>query len=280
MSKLQNSETDPVTDLTATSETTDTPETSVGVRLREARESKQLELRDVALKTRQSQETLAALEAEDTDHIPTSILRLQARNYARFLGLPEADIVSAFSEGQSTINAGSMPAQSKEFRFPTKALMFGGGVLAALALIASGISMMASSSSQTETDPLAISARLAPAFDREAGLVALSSDVSEEFSIRASQQAWIEVRGSDGTVFRSRQMQAGETYFPRTGAGWTITVRDAGAFEWLLGETPAGQIGEAGQALYSLSIDNALETVILDQSPALADAGTRGRERR
>ena len=42
--------------------------------------------RDVASQTRQSQDTLAALEEMETDHIPDSILRLQARNYARFSG--------------------------------------------------------------------------------------------------------------------------------------------------------------------------------------------------
>jgi len=73
-------------------------------------------------------------------------------------------------------------------------------------------------------------------------------------------------------VFRSRNMSAGETYFPRTGAGWTITVRDAGAFEWRLGDDVYAAVGEDEQALYSLSVDNVLEAAVAAQSAALAEA--------
>lgn len=281
MSKLQNDETEPVTEPVSSNTTEEVMDLSVGVRLREAREAKDLELRDVALKTRQSQETLAALESEDTDHIPTSILRLQARNYARFLGLPEADIVGAFAEDRGVTNAASMPSQAKTSAFPTRSLTILGGVVVALVLVAGAVSaIMSSSDPVTEEDPLAISARLAPAFEQQASSNLFSADTSQEFAIRTLKPAWIEVRGSDGTVFRSREMRAGETYFPRVEAGWTITVRDAGAFEWRLGEISAGPIGEPGQALFSVSVDAALTAAIDAQSTALAENGDGGRDQR
>lgn len=43
---------------------------TMGERLREAREAKSLQLRDVARQTRQSQDTLASLEEMETEHIP------------------------------------------------------------------------------------------------------------------------------------------------------------------------------------------------------------------
>jgi transcriptional regulator with XRE-family HTH domain len=280
-SKQPNTENDTVTEPILSDPIDEIVEPSVGVRLREAREAKDLELRDVALKTRQSQDTLAALEAEETDHIPASILRLQARNYARFLGLPEADIVGAFSEDRGAPNVHSMPSQAREPSFPTRTVMLAGGALVALAVIVGAIVVISSSPEPSTEDPLAISARLAPAFDRQAGLEILSTRANEEFAIQATRTAWIEVRGSDGTVFRSRNMRAGETYFPRTDAGWTITVRDAGAFEWRLGETVASPIGEPGQALFSVSVDAARETAIQAQNTALAESSdNRGQDRR
>lgn len=280
MSKLRNDETEPVTEPVLTDSIDEKEAPSVGLLLREAREEKQLELRDVALKTRQSQETLASLEAEETDHIPVSILRLQARNYARFLGLPEDEIVAAFAEDRGVTNVASLPVHATESNFPIRSVMIGGGALAALAVLIGTISMLASPSETTSEDPLAISARLAPAFDRDAGRPVLTSEVSEEFAIQALETAWIEVRGSDGTVFRSRDMRSGETYFPRAGAGWTITVRDAGAFEWQLGDRSAGRVGEPGQSLFSVSVDAAHNTAIEAQKTALAEAEAAASDRR
>ena len=261
-----------VTDSIATEETAETPEMSVGMRLREAREAKSLELRDVARQTRQSQDTLAALESEDTDHIPNSILRLQARNYARFLGLPEEEIASAYAEARSTINPEAMPVETTRPALPSKAILIGAGAAVAALAIIGGAVVWFSTPSPQSSDQLAISARLAPAFDRQTEIVSLVAETDEEFFIRASAPAWIEVRGSDGTVFRSRDMQAGETYYPRMGAGWTITVRDAGAFEWYLGESSAGPIGASEQALYSVSVDAAMQSAQSARTAALAEA--------
>ena len=280
MSNLPSNETDQVTEPILSDSAEDIAAPSVGVRLREAREAKQLELRDVALKTRQSQDTLAALESEDTGHIPTSILRLQARNYARFLGLPEAEIVGAFAEDRGSPNVASMPSQASPSSFPTRTVVIGASALAGLALIVGAVFVKTSAPEPSTDDPLAISARLAPAFDRQTGVGVISANVSQEFSIQALRPAWIEVRGSDGTVFRSRDMRAGETYFPRADAGWTITVRDAGAFEWRLGEASAGPVGDPNQALFSISIDEARRTAIEAQNTALAEAGAAGTDQR
>jgi transcriptional regulator with XRE-family HTH domain len=261
-----------VTDLILSDETLETPEMSVGARLRAAREAKDMELRDVARQTRQSQDTLAALEAEDTAHIPDSILRLQARNYARFLGLPEEEVASAYAEARGSINTEAMPNEvAQGANLPPKKVLVAGAAIAVVLAVIGGVAMILNVPSAPSEDQLAISARLAPAFESSNDLLDLSVETNEEFYLRALQPAWIEVRGSDGTVFRSRQMQANEAYYPRTGAGWTITVRNAGAFEWRLGDSPAGRVGEHEQALYSLSVDTAMTTALQARSAALAD---------
>jgi len=251
----------------------------MGVRLREAREAKQLDLRDVASQTRQSQDTLASLEEMETDHIPNSILRLQARNYARFLGLPEDEVVSAYAEERGSTDVEAMPVEVSRAQVPTKAIAISAAAVFAIGVVATSATLIFSSSDQQTADQLAISTRLAPGAVETIDLAALSADARKEFSLRAKENAWIEVRGSDGTVFRSRNMSRGETYFPRTGAGWTITVRDAGAFEWRFGDETYASVGEDQQALYSLSVDAVLDQAIAAQSAALAEASAGADQR-
>lgn len=253
---------------------------TIGERLRAARQARDLDLRDVANKTRQSQDTLAALEEMETGHIPDSILRLQARNYARFLGLPEEEVVRAYAEERGSTNVSAMPNEVTRKPVPTKMIIAASGLVFAIAVIATGISMFMQPSGSQVSDELAISARLAPNQVEEVNFANLRANARQELSLRATKAAWIEVRGSDGTVFRSRNMSRGETYFPRTGAGWTITVRDAGAFEWHLGDDVYANVGEDEQALYSLSVDNVLETAIAAQTAALAEASAAADQRR
>lgn len=245
---------------------------TMGERLRDAREAKSLQLRDVARQTRQSQDTLAALEEMETEHIPDSILRLQARNYARFLGLPEEEVASAYAANRGATNASAMPVEVEGKKVPTRMILVAAAAVFAVGVVGTGISLMLQPATQQSADQLAISARLAPNTVQEIDFAALRVDAGQEFSLRAREHAWIEVRGSDGTVFRSRDMRAGETYFPRMGAGWTITVRDAGAFEWRLGDDVYATVGEDEQALYSVSVDNVLEAAVAAQSAALAEA--------
>lgn len=253
---------------------------TMGERLREAREAKSLQLRDVARETRQSQDTLASLEEMETEHIPDSILRLQARNYARFLGLPEEEVASAYAANRGGTNASAMPVEVEGKSVPTRMILVAAAAVFAIGVVGTGVSLMLQPAAEQSTDQLAISARLAPNTVQEIDFAALRADAGQEFSLRAKESAWIEVRGSDGTVFRSRNMSAGETYFPRTGAGWTITVRDAGAFEWRLGDDVYATVGDDEQALYSLSVDNVLDAAVAAQSAALADAAASSEQRR
>ena len=253
---------------------------SAGARLLEAREARQLNLRDVADQTRQSPETLEALEAMETSHFPDSIVRLQAKNYARFLGLPEEGIASAYATQAGPAIARSPTIQVSAPRVSNRAILLGAGAVMIAGTMIAGAIMLSQPRAAESVDTLAISARLAPAYANIDDMNDLVGDITEEFGIYAKHRAWIEVRGSDGTVFRNREMAAGEAYYPRTAAGWTITVQDAGAFEWRLGDLTAATVGEAGQSLYSVSVDDALAAAIDARSAAMAEApGRNGQPR-
>ena len=254
---------------------------TAGARLLEAREARQLNLRDVADQPRQSPDTLEALEAMETSHLPDSIVRMQAKNYARFLGLPEEEIASGYAiQGGPAGIARSPTNQSAAPRTSGRAIVLGAGAVVIAAAIIAGAIMISQPRATESVDTLAISARLAPAYANIDDMNDLVGEVTEDFGIYAKHRAWIEVRGSDGTVFRNREMVAGEAYYPRTAAGWTITVQDAGAFEWRLGDLTAATVGEEGQSLYSVSVDDALSAAIDARSAALAEAPGRSGQQR
>lgn len=259
---------DPKTD----KDLTETPLTS-GDRLRQAREARDLELRDVAKSTRQSQDTLAALETMRTDAISPTILRMQARTYAKFLGLPEDEIVEGFAGERSQLNADAMPDEVLKANSVTRKRLILGGAIAAAVLVSASVATWAMRPN-VETNPsdLAISARVAPQITRPQTVSAVSPERKVELAIFAKRAGWIEVRGSDGTIFRSRTMSAGEIYYPRMQSGWTVTVRDAGAFEWQLDKQSVGSLGDDGVAVYSVSIDEATTRGIEELSRAMADS--------
>lgn len=280
MSNLPSEDMSAANDLDAAETESEQLAISAGARLSEAREAKQLNLRDVAEKTRQSQDTLAALESMETSHIPASIVRMQAKNYARFLGLPEEEIASGYAEITGPAVPNVMPVQSNDPKISRGLVLYAGGALVIGAAIIGIVSLLGQPSEPENSDALAISARLAPAYSDIVEVKDLVAETGEEFGIVANKRAWIEVRGSDGTVFRNREMAPGESYFPRTGAGWTITVRDAGAFEWHLGELATAPVGDEGLALYSVSVDGALDAAIATRSAALAEAPAARDQRR
>jgi len=145
--------------------------------------------------------------------------------------------------------------------------------LAAAALVTAGIVFWSLQSSTDERADTPVSSKIVFPRITSPSTVQLSRvTTGPELSIRALQSAWIEVRGSDGTIFRNRTMSTGERYYPRMDAAWTVTVRDAGAFEWWLGGHRVGALGEAGLPVYSVSIDAATTRGLEQLSTALANA--------
>lgn len=245
---------------------------SAGDRLRSAREARDMSIKDVAAQTRQSVELLKAIEDMAIDHVSPTILRLQVNTYAQFLGLPGAAMASEYCETRSTPNSAAMPLEKLRSGRKDNVRKLWPIAAAAAIIIVGGVSYMAlqSAPSAPEQAPIATKSIRVPLPSRAAALPQKTA-ASPEISIRATKTAWIEVRGSDGTIFRSRNMSKGEVYYPRMGAAWTVTVRDAGAFEWWLGGYRVGTLGEPSVPVYSVSVDAATAQGLEQASTALAD---------
>lgn len=247
-----------------------------GERLVAAREARGLSLKDVAGDTKQSLDTLKALEAMTTADMSATVLRMQAMSYARYLNLPADEIASGYVESRSSTNSANMPdarianrkALRRSWLVPT--IVAVGLACAAGALIW----LMQPDARDVSHTPVADLIAVPPVAPTR--LASEARTGRNEIAVRALETAWIEVRGSDGTIFRSRNMSRGEIYFPRMDAGWTLTVRDGGAFEWVYADIATGLIGEAGQPVYSVNIDLATKDAKTAVQQALADTVASG----
>lgn len=108
--------------------------------------------------------------------------------------------------------------------------------------------------SPVEAAPAVVQPEAAPVETIRPGIPAAAPNLS----LKAIKNGWITVTGSDGTVYLSKEMEAGQVYLPRVNAGWTVTVRDGGAFEWRLNGQSLGLLGAEGAPAYALSVDEAL----------------------
>lgn len=259
---------DPVSDIEVSE-----PDLTPGERLKAARESREESLKDVAGRTHQSVDTLRALEEMATDTMSPTVIRMHAVRYAKAVDLPEAEIADAFAATRAMMSVDdARVGAGTGFKAWPKIALAGLG----LAILAIGGLSAASllSGSETDIDKIPVSTRILPS-TRSAALEtnpAYQVQARSEFAIRARKPSWIEVRASDGTVFRSREMSPGEVYYPRMNAGWTVTVRDASAFEVLQDGRVIMPFGDEATPLYSASIDRMAEQADALVQQQIADA--------
>ncbi len=269
------------------------PHLRVGPCLREIRERSGRCVEDVARELKFQIAYVEAIEAMDMTRIARGYRAPRIIAYARHLGLSGQAVLDAYreecevlaQETQSETSAVETRASPRHAIPLTPALI--GGALVAGAAMVSGLVALSWPSGNGAPEPVAAISATPPAAERVSdrrdtammalpALPALEADravTDLPLSITATRRAWIEVRGADGTIFRSRDMAAGETYHPRIGAGWTVTARDGGAFEWRVGDAVVGTLGETGADVYAASVDAAARRAASATAPALAATG-------
>ena len=251
----------------------------MGQVLRRVREARGFRLEDVTAGTRLRKDFLMWIERMEVGELPRGgYLTAILGTYAKFLGLPEKDVIAAYTKECGAIDevreAAPVPKMGKiaaeRSRWPLA--LASAAALIALAAGALGVSQLM---------------RPAPDVIETAGIVpvngARDSLFAEEdtrpvpdsltLELVAVRQGWLEVRGADGTIFRSRTMAEGETYFPRLNAGWTVSARDGGAFEWRVGDIVVGPLGPDGAEVFSVSVDEQLARAAEVAAPAMAANG-------
>lgn len=254
-------------------------EARVGDTLRQVREARGLSLADINAKTLISTSYLQAMEDMYLPGLPKGYLNGFLRTYATYLNLPAEDVIKKFSEQCGAVSqAPKIELKDAPVSEPLSNKVRGAlyAAAAALILVLSGSAFMFFTDSATSTDTAIVEAGTAVNGARQSLLARADRDeLATQLPLRltAVKSGWLEVRGADGTIFRSRDMAAGESYFPRIGAGWTVTVRDGSAFIWNVGDLEIGPIGESSAAVYALSVDDIAAAAQDAAAPALAAFG-------
>ncbi|MEM7494492.1 MAG: helix-turn-helix domain-containing protein, partial [Pseudomonadota bacterium] len=232
-----------------------------GERLRLAREARGETIKDIASRTHQSVDTLRALEAMQTDGMSATLIRMHAARYAKAVDLPSEDLANAYASARAMMSLGT-PDISDGPRF-TQRFRKSHLAVAACALAAVSVALMTGLQSEEDdlqTVPVSTRILAQQAVQTKSDRERMTArPLTAELAFRAKRSGWIEVRASDGTVFRSRDMSVGEVYYPRLNAGWTVTVRDASAFEVMLDGQSVMDMGDASPR-YSLSVDQVAKT--------------------
>lgn len=236
------------------------PHMKAGARLRAAREALGLSLAQVAQELRIRSDYLAALESMNVNLIPgKAFARAYLRDYAKRLGLAPAETLAQYESECARLredaeepirNPRSKPSRERPWFWAL-----------ALALVcAAFIGFRALKDKDAEEAAAAAATQAAAQASPSPAPAAEAAPADDPWSVkvvvlRATAPAWLEVRGSDGTIFLSRTLQAGESYRPDVGAGWTLHARDGGAFELLVNGVPAGLLGEAGAPVLGRQVD-------------------------
>lgn len=251
----------------------------MGQVLRRVRETKGVELDDVTAATRLRKDYLMWIERMEVGELPPGgYLTAILGTYAKFLGLPEKDVIAVYTKECGAVEevkeSAPVPKMGKigpeRSRWPL--MLASACALMALAAGAIGVSQFMRPTpdiTQTRAIVPVNGARDSLFAEEESRLV----PDTLELELVAVRQGWLEVRGADGTIFRSRIMAEGETYFPRLNAGWTVSARDGGAFQWRVGDIVVGPLGPDGAEVFSVSVDEQLARAAEISAPAMAANG-------
>ena len=280
---------------------------SVGDKLRQARESQDRSLAEIAAEIRINAGYLAAIEAEDLENLPGGFFtRSFVFQYARVLGVPEHEIErevdellaeekSPFIPGQEPRKAGSdlppLPyyakGRRKRSRWPVDAV-------AILLLVVVGCAAIYSlwlkrKESAPPTDS-AIAETSAPASvvpsdeaapEREAASLtarpgvesfAVAAPIAMEgplwFRIAATEETWVDVTSGGRRLFQGI-LQPGDTRSLSGLARARLLVGNAGGLEIVSNGKPVGPIGSRGQVrVVTLTPDGARISAPMGGAPA------------
>lgn len=200
-------------------------------------------------------------------------------NYSKFLGLPEQEVVQRYTRECGAVDEVKTSApvpkigqirSKSQTSLPLMLAVLG----AVIVFVAGGLSaaLLMNKGPEEVVSPtvVAVSGARDSLFADVSATDAVPADLPLE--IMAVRQAWLEIRGADGTIFLSRTMAEGESYFPRLKAGWTVSARNGGAFEWRVGDLSVGSLGPEGAQVFSVSVDEQLVHAAEVAAPVVAEA--------
>jgi len=233
------------------------PSDHFGARLRERRDSFGLSLSDVAELTNIKIRYLAAIEALDETALPAIGYTIgYVRTYAKVLGLDPAISVKEYKADTSLTK---LPLRDAPHVILRRQLRLPRGSLSALSVagFALCVSLWYGAQSEAIATPTPL-VDIAPQYT--AAQPAAPTLQAGLYTLRSTAPSWIEIRNVQGIVEVSRIFVRGETWQGPTGAGYSVSVRDAGAVELYDGAELIGALGQMGQPVSGLTLSRDLPT--------------------
>lgn len=239
-------------------------ELRMGQVLRRVRESLGLDLAEIARISRIRENFLMAIERMELQTIAKGYLVPYLIAYSKYLGLPEQDVVQRYTRECGAVDevktSAPVPKIGQIKKNSSNVPLFaaiGGALVVFIAGVVTAVVLMNKGPEEVVSPTVvAVSGARDSLFSDTDATTAVPTDLPLE--IVAVRQGWLEIRGSDGTIFLSRTMAEGENYFPRLKAGWTVSARNGGAFEWRVGDLSVGPLGPEGAQVFSVSVDDQL----------------------
>ncbi len=256
----------------------DGEELRMGQVLRRVREALGLELSQIAQHSRIRENFLMAIERMELQTIAKGYLVPYLIAYSKYLGLPEQDVVQRYTRECGAVEEVKTSApvpkigqiRKNQNNLPIIAAAAGALVLLVAGGITAVVLMNQGPEEVVSPSVVSVSGARDSLFSDTAANQAAPADLPLE--IVAVRQGWLEVRGADGTIFLSRTMAEGESYFPRLKAGWTVSARNGGAFEWRVGDITVSPLGPEGAQVFSVSVDDQLVLAAQATAPTVAEA--------
>lgn len=225
-----------------------------GTRLQSRRERFGLSVSDVSDMTNISPDYITAIEQLNAGALPAIGYTLgYVRTYAKALGM-DGDV--AVLDYKSDVAMTKLPLRDAPHVILRRQLRLPRGFISAMSVAAAALVIGAWYSTQS----VAIATPI-PQIDISAQYTAqqpAAPDMQEGlYTLRTNAPSWIEIRDAQGVVEVSRIFVRGETWQGAVQAGYSVSVRDAGAVELYAGADLIGTLGPLGQPVenFALSID-------------------------
>ena len=228
---------------------------NLGARLQKRREGFGLSVSDMSASTHIREDYIEALERLDEGALPAIGYSLGfVRTYAKALGM---DGNVAVKEYKADIALTKMPLRDAPHVILRRHIRLPRGFVSAISVASVAMLIGVWYGTQSEAiatpDPQPV---LAPQYSA----LQPSEPIMQDglFTLRATSPSWIQIRDAQGTVQVSRIFVTGGTWQGPTTAGYSVSVRDAGAIELYKGATLIGPLGDAGEPINGLTLSHDL----------------------
>lgn len=223
----------------------------IGAELRARRRALDLSIEDVNEGTHIRPDFLHAIEALDVERLPSVGYVLgYIRTYANFLGQDGADAVARYKIDSAVPR--NLGMRDRPHFVPERRMRLPRGIIPALGVIGFAVMLGVWYGGNTET---VASEPTLPTVN------ALSGEISETqaadpdmITLTATAPSWMQVKNRSGKTLVSRIFVTGERYTAPKGAGYTVSVRDAGAVSFRIGAREYGSLGPTGEPLRDMPL--------------------------